>query len=67
MSIASFIIALSERAVSVLPVERLNPLMKLSACHRLPELDVSRVAKARMDEVISGDQRERLKHRVEAT
>lgn len=44
--------------------ERLSTL-KLD--DRLPELGVSRVAQARMDEVISAEQRERLKHRVEAT
>jgi hypothetical protein len=34
---------------------------------RLPELKVSRVALARMSEVISAEQRDRIKHRVEAT
>ena len=42
-------------------------LTNLKLDERLPELKVSRVALARMSEVISADQRDRLKHRVEAT
>ncbi|HEX9842331.1 MAG TPA: hypothetical protein VGC20_06250 [bacterium] len=42
-------------------------LTTLKLAERLPELKVSRVALARMSEVISPDQRDRLKHRVEAT
>jgi hypothetical protein len=42
-------------------------LATLKLADRLPELKVSRVVLARMAEVISADQRDRLKHRVEAT
>jgi len=36
LSIASFINAGMDRATSVLPVERVDPLMNDSTCHRLP-------------------------------
>ncbi|HKI99816.1 MAG TPA: hypothetical protein VKB51_15175 [bacterium] len=42
-------------------------LTNLKLDDRLPELKISRPALARMSDVISEDQRDRLKHRVEAT
>jgi hypothetical protein len=42
-------------------------LTDLNLSDRLPEFKVSRAILARMDEVISPEQRDRLKHRVEAT
>jgi hypothetical protein len=42
-------------------------LTTLKLAERLPDLKISRVALARMGEVISADQRDRLKHRVDAS
>lgn len=49
-------------------VEKLRELMKgLEMEDRLPELDVSTATRARMEDVINTEQRDRLRHRVEAS